>query len=159
MSSTMNGEEVRARLEAALWRLVEHDRYLLENDLSERCIASRLAMYLQAEFPDYDVDVEYDRHGFEPKRVGLPDECGNRRDREGRSRVIPDLIVHRRGAEGPNILVLEMKKTTNPEGRNCDYQRIITFRRQLSYRFAALIECETRAQHEPNARTTEWLAD
>jgi hypothetical protein len=151
--------EVRAHLEAALRRLVEHDRYLLENDLSERCIASRLAMYLQAEFSDYAVDVEYDRHGFEPKRMGLPDECGNRRDREGRARVIPDVIIHRRGAEGPNILVLEMKKTTNPEARDCDYQRILAFRRQLGYSCAALIECETRAKHEPNARITEWFAD
>lgn len=155
----MNEEEALAHLEAALRRIVEHDRYLLENDLSERCIASRLAMYLQAEFPDYAVDVEYDRQGDAPKRMGLPEECGNKRDREGRARVIPDVIVHRRGAEGPNILVLEMKKTTNPEPRDCDYQCIVAFRRQLDYSFAALIECETRPQNEPSTRITEWLAD
>jgi len=47
----MNGQEARVHLETALRRLVEHNRYLLENDLSERSIASRLAIYLQAEFP------------------------------------------------------------------------------------------------------------
>jgi hypothetical protein len=35
----MNGQEARMHLEAALLRLVERDRYLLENELSERSIA------------------------------------------------------------------------------------------------------------------------
>lgn len=155
----MNPEESRAHLEAALRQLVMNDRHLLENDLNERCIASRLAMYLQAEFPDFAVDIEYDRQGDTPKRLGLPEECGNARDREGRARVIPDMIVHRRGPHGPNVLVLEMKKSTNPESRVCDQQRVLAFRQQLHYSFAALIECETRVGHEPNARITAWLAD
>jgi hypothetical protein len=39
----MEREEVAGRLTNALHRLVENDAYLLEFDLSERCIASRLA--------------------------------------------------------------------------------------------------------------------
>jgi hypothetical protein len=93
---------------------------LLENDLSERCIASRLAMYLQAEFLDYSVDVEYNRHGYIPKKLGLPDECANYWDELGRAFVVPDIIVHRRGSDGPNILVFEVKKTTNRNSRACD---------------------------------------
>ena len=57
--------------------LAENDQYLLENDLGERCIASRLAMYLQQEFPEYSVDVEYNRDGVVPKRLQLPEDCAN----------------------------------------------------------------------------------
>ena len=54
----MGEREVRERLERALRQLLEGDLYLLENDLSERCIAARLAMYLREEFEQHDVDVE-----------------------------------------------------------------------------------------------------
>jgi hypothetical protein len=108
--------EIRERLNKAVQVLNEKDRYLLENDLSERCIASRLAMYLQPLFPDQVVDVEYNRAGDMPKRLNLPDECANFRDADGRSLVVPDIIVHTRGPNGPNLLVLELKKTTNWEG-------------------------------------------
>lgn len=40
-------------------------------------------MYLQAEFPDHSVDVEYNRHGDIPKKLGLPDECANFWNEEG----------------------------------------------------------------------------
>src|ERR1039457_6291359 len=82
----MDGNDARQRLENALQHLTRHDRHLLENDLSERCIASRLAMHLQAAFPDHSVDVEYNRQGDIPKRLGLPDEYANFRDEDGRDR-------------------------------------------------------------------------
>src|SRR6266704_375800 len=57
----MERNEVRKRLDAALGKLVREDGYLLANNLGERCIAARLAMYLQHEFPDHNVDAEYNR--------------------------------------------------------------------------------------------------
>jgi hypothetical protein len=109
----MDESEVRRKLEDALRRLAADDRHLLENDLSERCIASRLAMYLQPDFRDWAVDVEYNRDGDTPKRLGLPKECANYVNQAGEALVVPDVIVHRRGPAGPNMLVLELKKTTN----------------------------------------------
>jgi hypothetical protein len=46
--------------------------------------------------------------------LGLPAECANYRNANGESLAVPDVIVHRRGHDGPNVLVLEMKKTSNP---------------------------------------------
>jgi hypothetical protein len=43
----MKSAEVRKRIEKGLRLVAENDPYLLENDLGERCIASRPAMYLQ----------------------------------------------------------------------------------------------------------------
>ncbi len=153
----MERNGVRRRLDAAVARLVHDDVYLLANNLGERCIAARLAMYLQSEFPHHNVDAEYNRYADTPKRLGLPDECSSARDEHGESLVVPDVIVHWRGAEGPNILVLEVKKTSNPAPRDCDRARIHAFRAQYGYEFAALIECETRAGHEPAAGVAEWL--
>ena len=140
----MDEHEVRERLEAALRRLAEADRHLLENDLSERCIAGRLAMYLQGAFPDHAVDVEYNRAGDTPKRLNLPDECANYFDRHGDALVVPDIIVHQRGLDGPNLLVLELKKTSNPAQFRCDRRRVVAFRERLGYQCGALIACETR---------------
>jgi len=153
----MDEEEVRKRSDSALRKLAENDRYLLQYDLGERCIASRLAMYLQQEFPEYSVDVEYNRHGDVPKRLGLPEECANYRNRNGEALAVPDIIVHRRGPDGPNLLVLELKKTTNRDLRACDHERVRAFRAQLGYAFGALIECETRQGHEFGIAISEWL--
>jgi hypothetical protein len=155
----MERDDVRARLDAALQRLVQQDAYLFENNLLERCIAGRLAMYLQHQFPEHCVDVEYNRDADTPKRMSLPDQCANKIDEHGRSLVVPDVIVHRRGPNGPNILVLEVKKTTNPEPLHCDSRRIRAFRAQYGYEFAALIVCETRPGNAPGAQIVEWLPE
>lgn len=155
----MERNEVRGRLEAALQMLVANDAYLLIHNLGERCIASRLAMYLQDQFGDYAADAEYNRAGDIPKRLGLPEECANYRNERGESLVVPDVIVHRRGPEGPNILVLEVKKTSNPCPRDCDRARVYAFREVFRYEFGALIECETRPGRDPVVRVAEWLGD
>jgi hypothetical protein len=153
----MERVNVQERLERARRKLEENDAHLLANDLSERCIAARLALYLQPEFPDHHVDVEYNRFGNRVKRLQLPPACVRRRNRNADPAAIPDVIIHRRGADGPNILVLELKKTSNPAPRDCDRIRVIAFREQLAYEFGALIECETRDGHAPAVRIAEWI--
>jgi hypothetical protein len=159
----MDEAEVLRILEEALRRLEANDRHLLENDLSERCIAARLAVYMQPAFDGWSVDVEYNRKGDTPKRLGLPRECLKKKDLEdeennGDALVVPDVIVHRRGPEGPNLLVLELKKTTNRVARDCDRLRVDAFRAQLGYTFGATIECETRTGRRPTAQITAWVA-
>jgi len=153
----MERAEIQKRLHDAVQELAKNDRHLLEHDLSERCIASRYAMYLQKAFPELSVDVEYNRAGASPKRLGLPEECANYRNNNGEALAVPDVIVHRRGLEGPNVLVLELKKTTNRDPRQCDRERVHAFRAQLRYRYGALIECETRQGHEPGITVAEWF--
>lgn len=158
----MDAEVVRQRLDWALDAFRDHDRYLLDNDLGERCIAARLAFYRQVEFEDDDVvvDVEYNRLGAAVKRLEtLPEECIRRKTRPGDPAVVPDIIVHERGERGPNVLVIELKKTSNPEGQNCDSLRLRAFREELDYEFGALVECETRFLFDKDIRVVEWLHD
>ena len=67
-----------ALVQAALADFNLHERYLLEANLSERCICARFAMYLEKQLPAYQaegytVDVEYNRgmdgHDRSPKRL------------------------------------------------------------------------------------------
>jgi len=153
----MEHREVERRVEEALQAFRHDDRYLLEHNLSERCIASRVAFHLQHFFPEYSVDVEYNRAGDIPKRLDLPDECANSVDDDGRALVVPDVIVHRRGTAGPNLLGIELKKMGDPRGPDRDRDRLRALRARLDYRYGALLECETRPGHEPCIRVREWL--
>ncbi len=154
----MEYREVERRVEESIQSFQQEDRYLLEHNLSERCIAARLAIHLQRFFPEYSVDVEYNRAGYIPKRLDLPEECANSVDDEGRALVVPDVIVHHRGLDGPNLLGIELKKAGDRRGPNCDRERIRALRARLDYCFGALLECETRAEHEPRIFVREWLS-
>lgn len=81
--------QVQRRVRRALRILFEHDLALLDGDASERAIAARLASHLTPFFPGYDVDVEYNRHGLDPKVVELPATCRG----GGKKLIVPDLIV------------------------------------------------------------------
>ncbi len=155
----MKRNDAEGRLTKALQKLEANDQHLLENDLSERCIAARLAMYLQCEFPEHSVDVEYNRRGENVKRLHLSPECIRRRNRKGDPPATPDIVVHTRGSESPNILVLELKKTSNPVPRNCDQIRVHAFRDQLGYKFGALVECKTRPDEALGVSVEEWIGD
>ena len=94
----MRTDEVKDYLARATASVEEEDRHLLMTNLSERCIAARLAMYLREYFADYDVDVEYNRHGEDKKQLYdlvYDHDCARDRGDEGQT-VLPDVIVHRR---------------------------------------------------------------
>lgn len=68
----MNTDVAKDYLVQATARVEEEDRHLLVVDVSERCIAARLAMYLRdALAADYDVDVEYNRHDPDKKNCTI----------------------------------------------------------------------------------------
>lgn len=118
--------------DSELWQIVDdaiesfnqQERYLIETDLSERCICARFALHLSetirgTDFKDYTVDVEYNRgaDGYEraPKRMyNAP--------------ITVDLIVHKRGYDNKygfdNLICIEMKKTTNRQGCASDEERL-----------------------------------
>ena len=100
------------------------ESYLIENDLSERCICSRLAMHLtnalqDSEYRDYVVDVEYNR-GANGKEYGVKKMDGHP--------ITVDLIVHKRGYDHHagfiNLICIEMKKSTDRRGCDDDITRL-----------------------------------
>ena len=114
---------------SALDLLFQNDGNLLSVNASEQAIAARFAGYLQGHFPGYNVDVEYNRMGDAPKTVAWSDKP---------ERVYPDIIVHRRRTN-TNVLAIELKKTSNPEGKANDLLKLAAYRRELGYLHALFL--------------------
>ena len=106
----------------SLYYLYRNDAYLIEhkpdksmaefNDskhhVGERSIVFRFAHYLQNEirkiesFENLYVDCEYNRNIDDLKKLPEPDK-----------RIIPDVIIHERGVNDNNMLVMEFKTYWN----------------------------------------------
>src|ERR1700688_3591375 len=127
----MDRAEISAVVEKALDKLIAEQPALLDLDVTERALSHHLALYISRLVPaDYDVDVEYNRHGVDPKRLELPPR--NALDRELRATtVFPDILVHKRNTNDHNLLVLEMKKPG--EGLKYDQLKLSAFREELGY--------------------------
>jgi len=150
VSRPISGTTVQIRVRRSLRRLLRADRGLLRRDAAERAIQHRLAVYLEQIFPGRDVDVDYNRHGRDPKQIGIPEECS----RSGR--VFPDVIVHQRDNDDYNLLVIEMKKSTNNQPRKCDLAKIQAYRRELGYSYGLFIELGTKVEN-PSVVSERWF--
>lgn len=62
----------------AIRQLLEKDSHLLRVNASERSISHRLGLHLANEFPDWDVDCEYNRNDHEIKRLHLLEPCAQK---------------------------------------------------------------------------------
>lgn len=92
------------QLAAAILELFD-DTNLAYANPGEPHVVSELFALLRPRFPDHAVSNEYDRRENEIKMLG-------------KSKIIPDLIVHRVGDQDKNLIVVEVKL----EG-NYDYAR------------------------------------
>jgi hypothetical protein len=72
--------------------------------MNEVAITQKLGCYFQEYFIDYNVDTEYNRNYDSPKQIV---QNGRRRN------IKPDIIVHHRGSNDFNFLVIEAKKSNN----------------------------------------------
>jgi hypothetical protein len=151
---------VERRVRIALGKLITKDRFLLENYVNERSITHKLAEYLQAEFPLWNIDCEYNRVGTEEViKVlhGLPSCMGRVDTDDTQARTVyPDIIVHKRG-KTQNLLVIEAKKGPGivAAHRKCDLEKLAAYRKELRYEFAAAITLLSPSDKEPY--TVEWM--
>ncbi len=95
---------VRRAFHASLDQFLARDFTLIALDASEWAISHRLAVYLESWFSTFDVDCEYNRLEFEVKN-----------NSDG-SWFRPDIIVHDRTVKHSNLLIIDVKCTTNNEG-------------------------------------------
>jgi hypothetical protein len=130
--------QVRAAVQTALNDLCKFDHHLLVANASERSLTHSLAVHLGRQFPGYSVDCEYNRDGFDVKRLKLGARSVQS-DSLDAVTVFPDIIVHVRGSKQRNLLVLEAKKTSSNEDNTHDLQKLCAFKEELKYMFAAHI--------------------
>ena len=87
-------------VESCIDKLIAHDVFLLQASVHEQAMTGRLASHLQDWFPDHKVDIEYNRHQLAVKTAHLL---------SGVKKVKPDVVVHQRGHDDANLLVVEVK--------------------------------------------------
>lgn len=109
---TQQQEEISRILTLTVEEFNRKEQFLIEYDLSERCICSKFASYLERQlrgscFSEYEVDVEYNRgmRGNEYAAKENPDT---------NQKMMVDLVIHKRGVnqygEYDNLFCIEMKK-------------------------------------------------
>lgn len=120
--------DIAEKVVAAVEHLLQDDHYLFMQAVGERAISHRLACYLDPLFEGWNVDCEYNRDGDLSKRIppGSGDDEG-----EG-SRVLPDIIIHRRGSN-ENLVVFELKKSSNPQSDQRDIDKLRAYGSHLGY--------------------------
>ena len=129
---------------AALNRLRVQDLFLIQANTNERTISHKLAEYLQAEFPTLNVDCEYNRHGNEIKRLEVLNDNTLWDDTEAKT-VFPDIIVHERNSDRNNLLVIEVKKSSNPRNNHFDEDKLIAFTMEpFQYKFGLFLKISMR---------------
>lgn len=142
LCASISAIEIEKRVTVALEKLCEVDGYILREDLNECTINHRIACHLQDQFPEWHVDCEYNRDGNRVKELELPRNSVSWHDTEAKS-VFPDIIIHRRGPDGPNLLVIEVKKTSNRSDTGHDYNKLFQYRDVFGYKRALFLRIGT----------------
>jgi hypothetical protein len=98
------------RLVAALQEFYARESHLFEKDLGERALTHRLAVQIERQFSDWDVDCDYNR--LDERTLRLPNgSIVSTDDTLGKS-VCPDIVVHRRAVPN-NLLAVEVRKAAS----------------------------------------------
>jgi hypothetical protein len=143
-STNTNNKEVSEKIKNAYRKFLKNDSCLLAVVANERSITHRFAIYLEDEFPNYNVDCEYNREGTNIKRIreifnnNIPQTAISITHKNGNTiSVYPDIIIHHRGTND-NFIVIEAKKTTN----NCKYdeEKLKAYKTDLKYKYAFFIK-------------------
>ncbi len=95
----MSNEEIKEKLIIAVKKFIDKDwKELYKNDIHENTFSHRIAVYLEENFNEYNVDCEYNKI------------LGDNKVNKSREIIRPDIIVHRRDNMNCNKLIIEIKK-------------------------------------------------
>jgi hypothetical protein len=106
---------------AALKEFYAHEAFLFEHDLGERALTHRLALHMERQFPDFEVDCDFDRLG--PRTLNMPrGSIVSTDDHLGKS-IYPDIVVHQRSLPN-NLIAIEVRKANNHQPVEHDRQKL-----------------------------------
>jgi hypothetical protein len=109
------------KIVAAIAALYAREAFLFEHDLGERALTHRLAVHLERQFPDFEVDCDYDRLG--ERTLQLPrGSIVSTDDHLGKS-VYPDIVVHQRHSSN-TLLAVEVRKAGNHQPLEHDRHKL-----------------------------------
>ena len=138
---------IHRKVKAALYEFFCKDRGLLELNVNERSISHKLAEYLQQQFEGLQVDCEYNRHGAEGKTLPAREQTWS--DNLDAETVYPDIIVHQRGDDDSNLLVIELKKKQSTASVSWDKEKLRKFtdpKGEYNYSLGLLLRFDVEKQ-------------
>jgi hypothetical protein len=150
-SQMRNENELFDAVKMAFHILLHQHSVLLDVNANERSITHKLAEALQEVLrdPNVHVDCEYNRH---EKSIKTIHACYRNMqvkpyDLDART-VYPDIVVHERGNDTANVLVIEVKKQTNsPRHSDFDREKLKAFTSdQFHYQVGLYVEIDTTAK-------------
>ena len=150
----MNFEEVKKHVDKALKRFLKKELFLLRNNLNERTISHKLAEYLQEEFPDWNVDCEYNKK-FEKIKKLRPKTI--RSDDDDAKTVYPDIIIHHRNTDD-NLLIIEIKKNASKSDKENDIDKIKGFIEEYKYSYGLFIDFITIGAKKGRIKPKQWFS-
>jgi len=146
------------KLRYAIDSFVEHENELLIQDSHEASITGCLVHYLAKTFNDfeYDIDTQYNKRILDNQIVSKqmefliyklplhkwPRNWDNNQETM-KKELLPDIIFHNRKSSDQNFLVIEVKKTTNKNtaDREWDLMKLREMTsRDLHYKYGAFID-------------------
>jgi hypothetical protein len=125
---------VESKIRLACDFLYDRGKQLIREKAHERTIVAKYLLPPLVElFPEWDVDPEYNREGEErtPKRD------------LNEKRLFPDGIIHKRGPNGPNLAVIQVKGFWNLEKREKDENSLHRIRAKHGYLFLYRLELDS----------------
>lgn len=135
--------------EAALAEFCANHRELLTLGAHEQAITHQLGSTMAGVFCEWSVDCEYNRLGKEGKLLDSYRAClhdaGLVVPNLEPVAVRPDVIVHRRGHPGTNLLVVEVKKASDTRDRRYDLVKLQCLIDELWYSCGVFVEFGTDA--------------
>lgn len=149
----MERPDVELTLNHALQIFYAEELEIIRRDIAERTLCAQLARIMQRSFPQHSVHTEYNRHGVEPKEVELPNENGILT----RNRVNPDIVVHQVGHDRENVVVIEVKKSTNAVPDHADLAKLAHIKQQIAYQHAVFLRLPTGDGADRKNIRIEWV--
>ena len=129
----------------ALKEFYARETHLLEKDLGERTLTHRLAVYVEKQFPGWEVDCDYNRLG--ERTLRLPKGTIISTDDHFGKSVYPDIVVHQRDIPN-NLLAIEVRKASNHQPPEHDQHKLRALTDPhlwFAYRIGVLLTLAKRA--------------
>jgi hypothetical protein len=123
----MSEREILRKVRNALKEFFQEEQTLLDVNASERSLSHKFAEHLQKQFPNLDVDCEYNRHGNDIKRLKYCLPGSTEVDNLEAKTVFPDVVVHKRRNDKNNSLVIEIKKSNSGQDHTADLEKLKAF--------------------------------
>ena len=139
----LSSQDLHKKVKKALKQFFHEDVDLLCLTVNERSITHKIAEHLQREFKDLKVDCEYNRHGSETKTLPVKSQTTSSACLDATT-VYPDIIVHRRGCDSNNLLVIEVKKSNGGDANRdkCKLQKFTEPNGEYEYKLGLFLEID-----------------